>query len=200
MAYEMPRYEVVEEFEAFELRRYAPYLVAETEVSGDFDDVGGRAFRVLAGYIGGANRAREEIAMTAPVGQQPAGGEKIAMTAPVLQAPQGGDARSYTFWFVMPSKYTRDTLPEPTDPRVRIREVPSRLLAARRYSGTWSEGRYRRNEAALLAAVDAAGLERVGAPVFARYNAPFTPWFLRRNEVLIEVAPPVPAADRQITE
>jgi hypothetical protein len=114
-------------------------------------------------------------------------GEKIQMTAPVVQAPQGKDQGSYIFSFIMPSKYTLETLPEPEDPRIKLRQVKAKLLAARTYSGTWSEQRYRDNEAALLEAVKAAGLTAVGEPIFARYNSPFTLWFLRRNEVLLEV-------------
>lgn len=190
MAYEEPRYEVVERREGFELRRYAPQLVAETRVTGEFDEVGSRAFRILAGYISGANRPQARIAMTAPVTQAPESksGEEIAMTAPVTQTSETEDgAQAYTFAFVMPSEYTRDTLPEPTDPRVRIREVPARLVAVRRYSGGWSEARYEREEQALLEAIAGAGLVLRGQPEFARYNSPFSLWFLRRNEVWVEV-------------
>jgi hypothetical protein len=128
--------------------------------------------------------------MTAPVEQTPARarGERIAMTAPVVQSPTAADG-AYVFSFVMPAKYTLETLPEPLDERVRIREVPARLVAARRYSGSWSERRYRKNETALLDAVSDAGLEVIEAPTLARYNSPFTLWFLRRNEVLVEVRP-----------
>jgi hypothetical protein len=87
----------------------------------------------------------------------------------------------------MPSGYTLETLPVPDDPRVRLRRVEPRLAAALAYSGTWSEKRYREKEAVLLAALEAAGLAVVGPPVFARYDPPFMPWFLRRNEVLVDV-------------
>ncbi len=190
IATEEPRYEVVQQFEAFELRRYAPQLLAETEVTGDFDGVGNQAFRILADFIFGNNRRQEKIPMTAPVGQQPVAGEKIAMTAPVTQTPKvGGGYGTYVFSFVMPTRYTRETLPQPLDPRVRIREAPAKLVAARRYSGTWSEVRYREQEGILLQAVAEEGFITLGAPVYARYNSPFSLWFLRRNEVLIEVAP-----------
>jgi hypothetical protein len=191
MAYEQPRYEVVGSYEGFELRRYAPYVVAETVVTGDFEAVGNQAFKILFGYINGDNRGREEIPMTAPVNQSPVigSGEKIAMTAPVVQAPKGNQGDAYVFSFVMPSKYTLETLPRPADPRVSLRRVEGRLMAARVYSGTWSPQRYKQNEAALLQAVKAAGLQSVGPPVFARYNSPFTLWFLRRNEVLVEIQP-----------
>lgn len=181
-------YEVVREHAAFELRRYPQHLVAEVEVRGGFEKVGGEGFRVLADYIFGNNRGDEKIAMTAPVTQRPAAGERIGMTAPVTQRPaKEGAPGTYRIAFVMPRRFTRETLPEPVDPRVEIRTVAPRLMAARRYSGRWTEEKYRTHEAALLDAVRAAGLEVVGTPVYARYNSPFSLWFLRRNEVLVEV-------------
>jgi hypothetical protein len=189
LAYEQPKYDTIRKYEGFELRYYAPYLVAEIVVSGDFDKVGNEAFKILFSYISGNNRKKKEIRMTAPVTQSPVNesGEKIAMTAPVVQSPQAPNQNSYIFGFIMPSKYTLDTLPEPGDPRIRLRQVKARLMAARTYSGTWSEKRYRRNETALLNSVRSAGLITVSGAVFARYNSPFTLWFLRRNEVLLEV-------------
>ncbi len=187
MAIEEPAYEVVETRATHELRRYAPMLVAEVELAGDFDDVGSEAFRILFQFISGENQSREEISMTAPVAQEPAG-ETIEMTAPVAQTPATDAQDRYRIHFVMPARYTRETLPVPTDPRITIRELPTRLVAARRYSGFWSEKSYRAQEAALLEALEAAGLEPTGPPSYARYNSPFSLWFLRRNEVLIPVA------------
>ena len=191
VANEQPQYDVVQRYESFELRRYAPYNVAETQVTGDFEEVGNEAFRILAGYIFGNNEGGAKIAMTAPVNQTPVtgSGEKIAMTAPVSQSPQADAPGTYTFTFMMPSGYTLETLPRPTDSRVRLRRIDGRLMAAHTYSGTWSEERFREHETALLKAVRAAGLQPVGVPVFARYNSPFTLWFLRRNEVLVEIGP-----------
>lgn len=193
MAIEEPAYEVVQTYPEFELRRYAPHLVAETEVAGGFDEVGNQAFRILAAYIFGDNRRRETMAMTAPVSQRPAGGEgeTIGMTAPVSQRPAAGDGGdTYVLSFVMPSRYKLESLPEPVDPRIRLREEPGRLMAVRRYSGRWTEAAFRENEARLLDAVAAAGLSPAAPPVYARYNSPFSLWFLRRNEVLLEVEAP----------
>lgn len=189
LAYEQPKYDIIEKYDDFELRRYAPYVVAETIVSGSFDEAGNRAFRILFKYISGDNLKKTEIPMTAPVNQSHAieSGKEIEMTAPVEQTPDGKNSDTYMFSFIMPSKYTLDTLPIPADPRIKLRQVKSRLLAARTYSGTWSEKRYRENEAALLKALKAAGFTTVGEPIFARYNAPFSLWFLRKNEVLVEV-------------
>lgn len=191
MAVEEPDYTVARTFPDFELRRYPPHAVAETEVAGPFDEAGNQAFRILAGYIFGDNRADTKIEMTAPVSQRPAagGGERIEMTAPVVQRPASGtEGETFVVSFVMPDRFTLDTLPEPVDPRVRLREEPGKLMAVRRYSGRWTETSYRDNETGLLRAVEAAGLKPLAAPVYARYNSPFSLWFMRRNEVMVEVA------------
>ena len=182
MAIEEHGYRVIEQDGAFELREYAAYLVAETRVEAGFTEAGNIAFRRLFAYISGANTTQARIQMTAPVTQS--GGEKIAMTAPVSQvADQGG----YRVAFVVPSQYTRETVPAPTDPAVQIREVPARLTASLRYSGRWTEERYREHEQQLHQWIAARGLVETGPPILARYNPPFMPWFLRRNEVLIPV-------------
>jgi hypothetical protein len=187
MAIEKPSYRVVERREAFEIREYAPYLVAETVVGGSREEAGNAGFRILAGYIFGRNRGEKKIAMTAPVAQtEPA---KIAMTAPVTQEGQEG---RWIIQFMMPSAYTLETLPEPLDPAVSFRVVPARRVAAHTYSGTWSVSRYEEHLATLRAALASAGLTAVGEPIWARYDPPFMPWFLRTNEVLVELAPDGP--------
>jgi hypothetical protein len=183
MAIEESSYTVVEQADNFELRMYAPNIVAETLVEGDFSEVGNEGFRRLAGYIFGKNRKQESIDMTAPVSQETSS-EKIAMTAPVNQATVGGKWR---ITFTMPAEYTMETLPMPLDDRVILKQEPGRLMAAIRYSGTWSRDRYQEKEASLRSLIGEHGLKAVGEPVFARYNAPYTLWFLRRNEVLIPV-------------
>ncbi len=183
MAIEEPSYTVIERADDFELRRYEPYVVAETLVSGEFSEVGNEGFRRLVAYISGSNRSKESIDMTAPVNQQPSA-EKIEMTAPVSQQAKGA---SYRITFVMPADYTLDTLPEPLDERIRLQQEPARLVAAIRYSGTWSQSRYKENLAKLRAVMVERDLRANGEPIFARYNSPFALWFLRRNEVLIPV-------------
>lgn len=191
MATEEPTYEVVERYAEFELRRYAPMLVAATEVDAGLDEAGRVGFGILADYIFGNNRGGSKIEMTAPVNQQPAG-ERIEMTAPVGQQPiaSASGADRHVVTFVMPARFTRETLPVPQDPRVRIEEVPARLMAVRRYSGRWTEANYRSHEEALLRAVTDAGLKPIAMPVYARYDPPFKPWFMRRNEVQVEVSEP----------
>ncbi len=186
MALEEPKYTVLEQAELFELRQYEPYIVAETLVEGNFADVGNEGFRRLARYIFGNNRKQASIDMTAPVGQESTS-EKISMTAPVNQEYRGGKWR---ITFTMPSEYSMETLPRPLDSRVELKHEPGRLIAALRYSGIWSRERYEEKKARLMSLVEERGLRIVGNPIFARYNSPFAPWFLRRNEVLIPVIRP----------
>ena len=183
MAIEKTKYQVVESDENFELRQYAPHIVAETFVAGDFEEVGNMGFRRLYDYINGKNIKNQNIAMTAPVTQE-AESEKIAMTAPVTQEKSQGQWR---ITFLMPAEYTLETLPRPLDGLVQLKEEPGYLMAAIRYSGTWSQKRFEKNKALLQAAIDRRGLKPLGQPVWARYDPPFMPWFLRRNEVLIRV-------------
>lgn len=184
MSYEQPRYTVVQRQGNFELRRYQPYAVAEIEVRGSFEEAGNIAFRPLANYIFGQNRGSEKIGMTAPVTQTPKG-ERIGMTAPVIQSSTGEE--TYIISFVMPSRYTLATLPKPTDERIRFRDVPSALMAVWTYRGGWSATKYAREERSLRDAITDAKLTPLRGPVWARYNPPYWPWFLRRNEILIEV-------------
>ncbi len=189
--YEEPSYEVVGSTDAYELRRYDGYVVAETTVTGNFDDAGNVAFRRLAGYIFGDNSDGAEMNMTAPVESRPADvGVEMAMTVPVTSVEAAAD--SYVYAFVMERRYTIETLPRPNDARITLREVPARTMAVRRFSGFWSERNYQKNEAILLSALTTDNVRIVGEPLFARYNGPLTPWFLRRNEVMIEVDPTGP--------
>ena len=182
---EQQLYDVLEQNPGFELRRYAAHVVAEVRVRGSFEGAGNRAFGALFGYISGRNRSAGSIAMTAPVLQEIAGPEKVAMTAPVVQTETA--AGEHVVAFVLPASMTAETAPVPSDPTVRVRDVPERLAAATRYSGRWSETAYRRHLAALETALAEAGLVRVGVARFARFDPPFRPWFLRRNEVVQDV-------------
>ncbi|MGD2029389.1 MAG: heme-binding protein [Desulfobacterales bacterium] len=183
MAIEEATYTVVEKDNKFEIRDYTPYILAETIVEGDLKDAGNKAFRILFRYISGDNRSRKKVAMTAPVSQRPQG-EKIEMTAPVGQRPVQGN---WAVSFMMPSSYTLKTLPEPENPNITLRQVPARRMAAVRYSGFWSEKGYLRYKSELESWIQERGLTIVGDPIWARYNSPFTPWFLRRNEILIPI-------------
>ena len=183
MAIEKAKYTVIEKKDEFEIRQYDSQIVAETYVEGALEDVGDEGFRRLYGYISGDNTKKESISMTAPVRQE-AKSEKIAMTAPVGQEKR--DDR-WRITFLMPAEYSLESLPEPTDPQVKVVQDPGRLMAAIRYSGTWSEEGYEENKALLEDYIHKRGLVKAGEPVWARYDPPFMPWFLRRNEVLIPV-------------
>ena len=179
-AIEEPDYEVMRALAPdIELRRYAPYVVAEVVLDAAAEDAGSRAFPILAGYIFGKNKGEREFAMTAPV-TQTAVPVKMEMTAPVTQAKVADGVRVQ---FVLPKEVTLATAPEPLDPRVRLRQEPGGSWAVIRYSGRWSESNDLEHLGELRAALDAAGVATQGEPVLARYNAPFTPWFMRRNEV-----------------
>lgn len=183
VAIEEATYSVVKRDDIFEIRDYAPHILAETVVEGDLEEAGNKAFRRLFRYISGDNLSRDKLAMTAPVSQEPKG-EKIEMTAPVAQQ------RVQERWavsFMMPASYTLETLPRPEDPQVTLRQVPSRRMAAVRYSGFWSEKSYLRYRVKLESWIHESGFTIVGDPVWARYNSPFSLWFLRRNEILIPV-------------
>lgn len=170
MTEEQP-YAVVEERAGFELRRYPEHVVAETRVRASFEDAGSKAFRRLAGYLGGHN-ARSET---------------MAMTAPVLQEVESSGA--YAVSFVLP-KGLPVPAAEPADRDVRLRTVPAQTAAALRFSGRWSRRRYDEHATRLLAALQTAGLEVDGPLRFARFDPPWTPWFLRRNEVVAPVVTP----------
>lgn len=186
-ALEEPAYEVIADGGDFELRRYAAYLVAEVDVRGSFDDSGREAFRILADYIFGGNAADTRMQMTAPVEStpRPQSDESGLRFADATR----GESGEWSYAFVMERRYTTDTLPEPDNGRIRIVERAERIMAVRTFSGTWSDDNVVENERALFSALDTAGIEPVGSAVFARYNAPFTPWFMRRNEVMLEIRP-----------
>ncbi len=178
-AIEEPDYEVIRKFDNVELRQYAPYVVAEVVLDTPAEQAGSQAFPILAGYIFGKNKGEKKFAMTAPV-TQTAAPNRMDMTAPVTQVVVAGGMRVQ---FVLPKGVTLATAPEPIDPRVQLRLVPAGTWAVIRYSGTWSQPNYLEHLDELKAALQAAGVATQGEPVLARYNAPFTPWFMRRNEI-----------------
>ncbi len=184
-AIEEPPYVLEKKDHDFEVRAYKPQLVAETVVTGSLEAAGDKGFSPLFRYISGDNRSKTKIPMTSPVGQERRESEKIPMTAPVGQT---ASSNGWSVTFTMPSTYTMASLPEPTDKRVRLRAIPAARMAAVRYSGRWSQKGYDRNLKRLRAWMKTQGLAPAGEPVWARYNAPFSLPFLRRNEVLIPLA------------
>jgi hypothetical protein len=204
---EQPPYEVVGRVGEAEIRRYAPQIAAEAVVEGPVETARNEGFRRVAGYIFGDNTAKASVAMTAPVvqGREAAGGsqsiamtapvvqaragrsESIAMTSPVVQQPAGGE--SWSIQFIMPSKYTMATLPQPNDPRVRLVEIPARTFAVVRFSGLGKADAVAQHEKALDAALAGSSWRAVGEPVTWYYDPPWTVPFMRRNEVARPVEP-----------
>ncbi len=185
-AVEEPSYRVVQQLDGAEVREYAAYVVAQVLVSGPADQAGNQAFPILAGYIFGKNKGDRKFDMTAPV-TQAAAPIKMEMTAPVTQAAAAG---GYVVQFVLPKGVTLASAPEPNDPRVQLREVPGSRVAVIRYSGLWSQGNYDEHLGQLQAALRAAQIAWTGEPTLSRYDPPFTPWFMRRNEIWLTVQSP----------
>jgi hypothetical protein len=177
---ETPDYAVERVDGAVELRRYPPLVLASVRRQGDRSRAVGGAFRPLADYIFAKSRGGEKIAMTAPVVQEPG---TIAMTAPVVQ--EAGE-EGWTVSFIMPAGRTLADLPDPAGD-VTLRELPGRRMAALRFSGRWTDANFATHAARLVDWVAAQGLTPKGPVEYAYYNDPFTPWFLRRNEVMVEV-------------
>jgi hypothetical protein len=196
---EEPKYTLISQSDGYEIREYAYYILAETTISGaeNRDEASRKGFSIIAGYIFGDNIKKDKISMTVPVNTEESTSEKIAMTAPVntekiamtmpVNTEEEADSGAYNVSFVMPSKYTLETLPEPNDKRVKLREVPAHKVAVRRFSWTTRESAFKKHEEELLKALSRDGVETVGAVNVARYNTPFTIPFMLRNEVHIEV-------------
>ncbi|MEO8136774.1 MAG: heme-binding protein [Betaproteobacteria bacterium] len=179
---EQPKYKVVSTDNNMEIRDYPPMIVAEADVAGERGKAISEGFRTIADYIFGNNLSSQKVAMTAPVTQQAS--EKIAMTAPVTQQ---GDGNSWQVRFVMPSRYTMETLPKPQNPAVKLKEIEGKRFAVIRFSGMAGEDSLKRHTDELRAYVRSKSLNSVSAPTYAFYNPPWTLPFLRRNEVMIEV-------------
>lgn len=182
-AIEEIKYEVLKKDGPFELRDYSSYIIAEIEVKGSATEAGNKAFRRLFRYISGNNKMKAKVAMTAPVTQE-AKSKKIAMTAPVNQEAKG---EAWLVSFVMPMEYQLEDLPQANDKAIKLRLVEKRKMAAVRYSGRWTESNYLAHKKKLETWVTAEKLSIEGAVVWARYNSPFSFWFMRRNEVLFPV-------------
>jgi hypothetical protein len=183
---EQPRYELLVEDREYEIRAYAPYLVATVVTPGSRREGSNASFRILAGYIFGKNQKQERMSMTAPVVMKPES-EAIEMTAPVLMTPE---EQGWSMSFVLPARYTRETLPLPVDPRIVIRDMPEETLAVVRFTGTPEQDEVLAREKKLrlwLEERQVAAFEAEAGYRFAGYDPPFTLPLLRRNEVMIPV-------------
>lgn len=179
---EQAKYEVKQTEGAFELRDYAPMIVAEVSVSGDREEAINEGFRLIADYIFGNNTTSQKVDMTAPVIQQSS--EKIAMTAPVMQQPAGN---LWTVRFVMPSAYSLEKLPKPNNAKVMIKVIPRKRFAVIRFSGTATREKLSLKTEELMKQVELKKLNTDASPVYAFFNPPWTLPFLRRNEVMVEL-------------
>jgi effector-binding domain-containing protein len=164
-------YTILKKSNNFEIRQYPPLVVASTT-----SEKGTTAFNLLFNYISGNNKSREKISMTAPVFSS----EKIPMTSPVI-------SKGNYMAFSLPSTYSLDTAPSPINPRVNIEFIPKRTLAIIRFSGKTNEARINKYSQKLKGRVKIEQLSTKGPIILLRYNSPFTPGFLRRNEVAIEL-------------
>lgn len=184
-AIEMPDYEVVYTDGSVEYRQYEPYIVAETVVknSSSYRGSSNEGFMRLLRYITGANESQSDIAMTAPVQQTPAS-EKIDMTAPVQR---NETEEGWRVAFMLPSSFTMDTAPTPTNNEISLRLIPKQLMAVIRYSGRWTERNFNRHKEQLLESLEESNIKTIGVAESAAYDAPYVLPFLRRNEVMIEV-------------
>ncbi len=164
---EEPAWQLVDELGDVELRRYEPSIQARTPLKHNGET--SKGFGRLAGYIFGDNDSGQKIAMTAPVG------ETLASDNPVMN-------------FTMPSAYEMEDLPQPKDGTVTLHEVPERTVAAIRFSGWATGGKVKRYTRELMATLEENGIEVTGTPGLNQYNPPWTPPFMRRNEIAVEVA------------
>ncbi len=185
---EQTDYNVIKKMDGYEIREYPAHIVAQTRVNGTFDESLNNGFSILAGYIFGGNTKKESIAMTAPVvakkGDSTNKSENIAMTAPVMATTEGD---SQIISFSMPRSYTLETLPKPNDSRIKIVMIPAKKYAVMRFSWYSSTARIKSMQDKLLSALAHDGIETQGNPSYAGYNAPWTPPWMTRNEVLVEL-------------
>ena len=179
---EKPDYKVIQSEQNIEIRQYEPMIIAEVEVDGKREDAIRDGFRLLADYIFGNNTVQQVISMTAPVQQKE--NQKIAMTAPVQQQSMG---KSWRMSFVMPSKYSMDSLPVPNNNRIRLKGILTKKFVVIEFSGTNSNENVTEHENQLMNYIEANQIKIIGSPKYAFYNAPWTLPFMRRNEVMIEI-------------
>jgi hypothetical protein len=179
-----PEYTVARAADGYEVRLYESLLLAEVEIPLESEDPLGVGFSMLFDYIGGANQGHRKIVMTAPVMQERTAGEKIPMTKPVLRQQE---QQANRVAFVLPGSYSLASAPLPENPRIRLREVPPRRVAVLRFSGYANDTRIEKEQGRLFSLLDRDGLRPMGGSVVAYYNPPWTPPFMRRNEIMVEV-------------
>jgi len=186
--FENPAYNVQLEEGDIQIRNYESKIIAQVEVEGDRDESLNKGFRLLADYIFGNNTTETDIAMTTPVGQSKDNSEEIAMTVPVTQKKSSDDERGkWVVDFTMPSKYTLETLPKPNNSQVEIVKTEPKKVAAITFSGFASSENFEENSVKLLDYLNKNNYEVNSTPEYLYYDPPWTPWFMKRNEVLVEI-------------
>jgi len=185
-AIEEPTYSVIEKSGAFELRAYEPKIIAEVTVSGSMKQASNRGFKMIAGYIFGGNTSQagnaEKISMTTPVTMELEQSEKISMTAPVTMQQTDNQWRVH---FVMPRKYSMETLPAPNNPAVTLVQIPKRNYAVIRFSGLAGPAKVANMTTRLENWLSSKNIIPKGKPELSRYDPPWTIPLFRRNEVMI---------------
>ena len=199
MAIEEPTFQVLVSDGSFEIRQYAPMLIAETLVEGDMDEASSKGFRLIADFIFGNNQVsdsqlKSKIAMTAPVTAEPQS-SKISMTAPVTLEPTSAamtmqTAKQWRISFVMPSQYTMENIPKPKNSAVRLKEIPGKYFAVQTYSGFNTLARVQRKTDETVAWAGKRSLKMIGTPQISRYDPPWTLPIFRRNEIMVEISAP----------
>jgi hypothetical protein len=185
--YKEPNYTVLKKEATekhIEFRRYSETIVAEVTVDGDHNEATSKGFRLLADYIFGNNITNNKMEMTAPVTQQ-ATSTKMEMTIPVSQ--EKTENGLWKVRFFMPTEYNLETLPKPNNNKVNLISVPPYHAAAIQFSGRWTEANFYEHRRLLEAHLKNTNVTTEGEAIYAYYNAPITPWFLRRNEVIIRI-------------
>jgi hypothetical protein len=178
---EEPKYSVLEKRDGYEIREYSPYIVAETKVSGDYSKGLNQGFSAIADYIFGNNTTKTSISMTTPVLQSQS--ENIAMTVPVINTLE----ENRTVSFVLPSKYTLDTLPKPNNPEVELREMPARKVAVLSFTWYATQKRVDSKKAELENKLFTEGETIDGPAQVAQYNPPASFPLTLRNEIIIPI-------------
>jgi hypothetical protein len=184
---EEPAYTVQSVQNGYEIRTYAPYIKAETTVTGNYNEATEQGFRIIADYIFGNNTTKESISMTAPVLERPQenAAQKIAMTVPVLETKNNTATR--TIAFVVPAAYTLNTLPTPNNPAVKLVPIPARTVAVLRYSWYPTETRTNAKKELLTNYLIRDKVTIAGAIETARYNPPLSMPLTLRNEIFVPI-------------
>lgn len=181
---EQAEYSVLEKADGYEIRNYPEHIIARVTVTGSYEETLNEGFRIIAAYIFGDNTTDQKIAMTAPVTEQKVS-EKIAMTAPVTSEQTDEETRIIAF--VMPRKYSIDTLPKPVDSRIQIVQVPQKKMAALSFGWFRGAKRIEKKETKLLELLERDNVTVIGNPIYAGYNDPWTPPWLAKNDILVEI-------------